>query len=123
MMEIGQLSENFWRSEFACPDGCGFNTVDAELIVVLEHLRLVLRNHPITITSGCRCQQHNHDVGGADGSEHMNGKAADIVVVGIHADQVADCLEDLYPDRYGIGRYDGRTHIDVRSSKARWDYR
>lgn len=123
-MQKGQLSTNFKRSEFACQCRCGFDTVDAELIAVLEKLRLALRNHPIKITSGCRCKKHNDDVGGSVSSYHMSGKAADIVVDGIDADDVADCLEDLYPDRYGIGRYQGRTHIDVRSTtRARWDYR
>ena len=122
-MEIGKLSEHFWRSEFSCKCGCGFDTVDAELIVVLEKLRLVLRNHPITIVSGCRCHQHNYDVDGSISSEHLRGKAADVVVDGVPADTVADCLEDLYPDRYGIGRYPSWTHIDVRSLKARWDKR
>lgn len=123
---MGDLSKNFSRDEFKCQckDNCGFDTVDAELIAVLEKLRLALRNHQIKITSGCRCIHHNREVKGSINSYHMSGKAADIVVDGIDADDVADCLEDLYPDRYGIGRYQGRTHIDVRSTtRARWDYR
>ena len=120
---MGDLSKNFSRFEFACPCGCGFDTVDAELIRVLEDLRRCLFDHPITINSGCRCEKHNADesVRGTPGSQHLTGKAADIVVEGVSPSMVADCLEDKYPDRYGIGRYPTWTHIDVRSGPPkRW---
>jgi hypothetical protein len=41
----------------------------------------------------------------------------------VHDDKVADYLEEKYPDKYGIGRYIGRTHLDIRKTKARWDNR
>jgi hypothetical protein len=48
----------------------------------------------------------------------------DFWIKDVHADDVADYLESKYPSKYGIGRYVGRTHVDVRSDKAyRWDYR
>ena len=131
------LSEHFKRSEFCCECGCGFNTVDAELIRVLEDLRT--DNVRVIILSGCRCVEHNeivHQWANIDyipfssNSEHLRGKAADIMVqrqegrkwVTAAPKEVADYLETKYPDTYGIGRYDNRTHIDVRSHKARWDY-
>ena len=117
---MGDLSEHFNRSEFSCKCGCGQDTVDAELIRVLEDLRQSLRG-AIMINSGCRCERHNASEGGSPGSQHIRGKAADIVVSGVDADTVAECLEDKYPGKYGIGRYPGRTHIDVRSGPpARW---
>lgn len=122
-MKPGQLSENFYRYEFACHCGCGFDAVDAELIRILEDVRAKLGNRPITITSGCRCMAHNEAVGGAKSSVHMTGKAVDFVVEGVRPDTVADCLEDLFPDCYGIGRYPCWTHFDVRPGKARWDKR
>lgn len=112
----------FKREEFECKCGCGFDSVDVELLFVL----IDLREHfdaPVHINSGNRCFHHNRDEGGADSSEHVNGVAADVRVDGAHADKVADYLESKYPDKYGIGRYRGRTHIDVRSYKARWDNR
>jgi len=115
------LSEHFERWEFACRCGCGLDTVDAELIAVLEDLRACLRGRPITITSGCRCLVHNLQEGGSPDSEHTRGKAADIRIDGVPASTVADCLEDKYPGRYGIGRYDWGTHIDVREGCARWN--
>jgi uncharacterized protein YcbK (DUF882 family) len=64
---------------------------------------------------------HNALVGGAADSQHLYGKAADIRVEDVDPATVADCLEDKHPDRYGIGRYQTWTHIDVRSGPpARW---
>jgi uncharacterized protein YcbK (DUF882 family) len=118
---MNDLSEHFDRSEFRCRCGCGWDTVDAELIRVLEDLRRCLMDRPITINSGCRCKMHNALVGGSPKSQHILGKAADIRVVGLDPSVVAECLEDKYPDRYGIGRYISFTHIDVRGGPpARW---
>lgn len=114
---------NFRREEFECKCGCGFNTIDYELLEVLEDVRKYF-NSPVVINSGCRCISHNHTVGGSTSSQHLYGRACDIVVKGIDADVVADYLESKYQSIYGIGRYNGRTHIDTRSgSKARWDKR
>ena len=117
-----KLNDHFSRKEFACRCGCGFDTVDAELLHVLINLRGQF-NAPITITSGARCKNHNGNIGGSEKSQHMIGRAADIKIYRIHEDIVADYLEATYPDKYGIGRYIGRTHIDTRATPARWDYR
>lgn len=111
---------HFTRQEFACKCGCGFNAVDAELLGVLEQLRADFNNQPVSITSACRCDKHNRRVGGASGSIHKLGKAADIQVTGIAPMAIADYLEKKYSGRYGIGRYRSFTHIDVRESPARW---
>ncbi len=120
---MGDLSKHFSRAEFSCSCGCGFDTVDAELIVKLEKARAFF-DAPLNINSGCRCKKKNKQVGGAEHSPHLDGKAADIRVDAISADSVADYFERLYPEKYGIGRYYGRTHFDVRSGNAaRWDKR
>ena len=115
-----ELSDNFSREEFKCKCGnCNFDTVDYELVVVLE----AMRNHfeqPITINSACRCARHNASVGGAPGSKHLYGIAADVVVKNILPEDVYAYLIRAYPDKYGIGCYNSFTHIDVRNSKARW---
>ncbi len=116
---MGDLSKNFNRREFECSCGCGTDTVDAELIEVLEALRNRV-DEPIKINSGHRCKNHNADIGGAEKSMHLTGKAADIVVGGIDACLIADYLNERYPDKYGIGEYETFTHIDVRKIKARW---
>ena len=112
----------FKRHEFACQCGCGFDTVDFELGEVLDEVREHF-NASTTINSGARCVKHNAKEGGGTNSQHLFGKASDIVVDGVHADDVADYLESKYPFRYGIGRYNGRTHVDVRVNKTRWDRR
>lgn len=116
---MGDLSKNFNRSEFACKCGCGFATVDVELIAVLEDVREHFDNS-VKINSGCRCREHNRRVGGELDSEHMKGTAADIVVDGVPAAQVHAYLAMKYPGRYGLGKYQNWTHIDVRQRAARW---
>lgn len=122
-----KISPHFTRQEFACRCGCGFDAVDIELVMVLEDVRRCFIGSSIRITSPCRCPKHNTKVGGSKNSKHMQGTAADfqVVINGkiINQDIVADYLIGMYPDMYGIGRYNHRTHIDMRATKARWDKR
>lgn len=113
-------SDLFQRSDFACTCGCGFDAVDAELLQVLESVWRHF-NQRVEITSGCRCPLHNLSVGGSKRSQHLNGKAADIMVAHTPPYVVAHYLESTYPDCYGVGQYHGHTHIDVRTDCARWD--
>lgn len=116
------LSEHFTREEFACHDNCGFDTVDGELIQILEDLRTNF-NVPVHINDGCRCPTHNKQVGGEPKSQHMVGRAADVTVLGHSPNEVQEYLMSKYSDQYGIGRYDTFTHVDSRGEKARWDLR
>jgi len=113
------ISENFSREEFACKCGCGFNTADKELVHILEKVRTKF-NSPVTINSACRCEKHNHTIGGSTGSKHKLGIAADIVVKGVNAAEVYAYLCSIAAGKYGIGKYNTFTHIDVRSTMARW---
>lgn len=115
-----QLSSNFKRDEFKCNCGeCKANTVDAELLQVLQRLRDEF-GKSITITSGNRCKAYNEKVGGSDKSQHLLGRAADIVVSGANPHIIYEWLDSQYPNQYGLGRYDDFTHIDTRDGKARW---
>lgn len=117
---MGNLSEHFDREEFRCKcNSCGYDTVDAQLLEVLE----AVRQHfgaPVTITSAARCEAHNRKVGGSPNSQHLRARAADFVVKGLAPAEVADWLERTYPGRFGIGRYPTFTHIDTRGSMSRW---
>ena len=110
----------FSRIEFECQCGCGFDVVDYELGEVLDELREHYKV-PVTINSGCRCKAHNKAIGGAYNSTHTLGKAADVVVKDVPSDDVYEYLNSTYNHKYGVGKYVGRTHIDVRPTKARWD--
>jgi peptidoglycan hydrolase-like protein with peptidoglycan-binding domain len=98
--------------------------IDTELVERLQHLRDKL-GVPLTITSGYRCLAHNSKVGGAKGSKHVYGLAADWrdgsinpVALGILAAE--------YFDTVGIYWYgsDNTTtafvHTDTRNGKVTW---
>lgn len=119
-----KLNEYFSSSEFDCHGrGCCSTTIiNPQLIVYLTQIRKHF-GKPITITSGYRCPIHNRNVGGATGSRHGKGDAADIVVSGIAPRYVAAYAESIGVK--GIGLYetsaDGHfVHIDTRSTKSFW---
>lgn len=114
---MGDLSENFDRSEFACQCNCGQDTVDYALIVLLEKIRTHF-DAPVRINSGNRCEAHNASVGGAKGSQHLLGRAADITVDGIPPAIVAELSHQLCAG--GVGAYSGFTHVDSRGGVSRW---
>ena len=119
MNPIGDISEHFSRSEHACLCGCGFDTVDVELNSLLEHIRNYY-NKSVTITGPNRCAAHNASQQGAKRSLHCEGKAADIQVKDTSPRAVYHYLNKKFPDKYGIGLYHNRVHVDVRPTKARW---
>lgn len=116
---MGDLSAHFNRREFACKCGCGFDTVDAQLLEACEAVRQYF-GASVTISSGCRCAARNKLVGGSPKSQHLLGRAADITVHGVPAADVAQYLERAFLGRFGIGRYPLFTHIDARNNPARW---
>jgi len=123
-----RLSKNFTFTEFASKDGAE-PTPD-----VLENLRKLTRNlevireHfgnvPIKINSGWRSPAHNAKIGGVKNSQHVKGKAADIVIKGFTPRQIAAELEKLIEAKKisqgGIGVYPNFLHYDIRGKKARW---
>jgi len=114
-----QLSRHFKRAEFACKCGCGFDTVDTGTLEVLEQVRLEFLS-PVTITSGCRCNTYNRQVGGATNSQHRLGRAADIQVEDVPPEEVQKWLALNFPN-LSIGEYSTFTHIDTRTNgPARW---
>lgn len=118
------LSKNFKVSEFACHGNgcCSTVLIDDQLVVYVQKIR----DHfgkSITVTSGYRCATHNRNVGGATGSRHAKGQAADIVVKGVAPSEVAKYAESI--GIKGIGLYetskDGHfVHIDTRTTKSFW---
>lgn len=116
-------TEHFKLSEFNCHCGCGENRTTVDLLILLEVLRAEVKK-PILIISGTRCKKHNSDVGGKEKSQHMEGTAADIKVIGIAPDLLAGVVERLHHNGAirvgGIGIYATFLHVDVREGTARW---
>ena len=129
---MGDLSKNISRHELACKCGCGFDTVDVDLVPMIQdaadHFAAETgESIRVDITGPNRCRKHNAEVGGADDSEHIYARAADFKLfirysgVQIDPEMVANYLEKKYPGKYGIGRYFNRTHADTRTDgPARW---
>ena len=119
-----KLSDNFNSNEFDCHgNGCCSETIINPKLV--EYVQKI-RDHfgkSITVTSGYRCATHNRNIGGATGSRHSKGDAADSVVSGVAPREVAKYAESI--GIKGIGLYetsaDGHfTHVDTRDVKSFW---
>jgi uncharacterized protein YcbK (DUF882 family) len=107
MVTMGDLSRNFSRREFYCPD-CGQCVgPSAALVDVLQFARTD-KGKPLKIISGYRCRVFNAKVGGYERSEHLTGNAADVPAGYATVDEWKS---------YGAGgigwRSTGVTHIDM----------
>ena len=123
-----RLSKNFTLEEFESRDG---SPTPPDVLQNLRELAKnleVIRAHfgkPIKINSGYRSPAYNKTIPNAsNNSMHTKGKAADIVIKGVPASQVALEIEKLIIlgkiKQGGLGRYPNFTHYDIRGKKARW---
>jgi len=119
-------SPNFTRAELDCKCGCAtpkhIEKALRQTAVQLEKLRKHW-NAPMHITSGYRCVTHNRRVGGAPNSQHLQGKAADVIVARFLQDGFVQDAEKVPAFKNGgIGRYpaQGFVHVDRRGTHARW---
>lgn len=123
MINNFMLEDNFNLKEFECthPDH-NHVIVDSGLVSKLQELRERL-NTPLIITSGFRCDERNKQVGGAEESYHLEGKAVDISTGNI--DEDIDTIYRMAVDIgfSGIGLYDSFIHLDTRLIPARWGNR
>ena len=111
-----RASEHFAMSEYQCDcDGmyCGGfpELMEEALLAQVENLRNRL-GRPVIITSGVRCTQRNHEVGGIEYSKHKIGCAADLYCPGVHYSEVAAVARELglgvieYPEQLFV-------HVEV----------
>ena len=121
------MTRNFTIEEFQCRCGCEMpSDVLANIEDLAEELQVVRQvvESPIAINSGYRCYSHNKAVGGAKSSQHLLGKAVDIVIKGHKPSDTYSLLELLIKDGVilegGLGKYSTFTHYDIRGKKARW---
>lgn len=118
-----KVSDHFKLREFKCNDNSRVVVLNDELVTVLETARLHF-GKAIKINSGYRTVAYNSTLkNSSPNSQHTHGNAADIVVSDVKPIDVYNYFNASYPDTYGVGIYNTFVHIDVRPSKARWDYR
>lgn len=110
----------FRLEEFDCRCGrpdCDAEPLDALFLAKLNTLR-ELWGRPLLVTSGRRCKFWNAHVGGAVGSQHVLGKAADLRVESrVEADLLAELASKV--GFGGIGIYATWVHVDV-GPRRRW---
>ena len=107
------LSKNFRVREFKCKDGSDKILIDMSLAVYIQKIR-DWAGSSITITSGYRTVTHNQNIGGASGSQHLYGKAADIICSGKSALEIAQRAETLGMHGIEWNSDSNYTHIDTR---------
>jgi len=109
------LIHNFKKDEFDCKCNCGKNNIDDELITMLNEAR-ILADVSFVVNSACRCDEHNHNVGGSKTSSHPKGFAVDIKVTSsINRMKILTALLKVGFKRIGI--YKNFIHVDNDKSK------
>jgi uncharacterized protein YcbK (DUF882 family) len=98
--------------------------IDIRLFDLLATVQTVLstvegRAVEIRLTSGYRTPERNRTLeGAAPNSQHIRGRAADIVLAGVAQARVAEVAE--IAGAPGLGRYAEFTHLDVGPPGRRW---
>ena len=125
-----RLTANFNKKEFDSKDGSEMPEDVLMNVQKVANQLQVLRNHinkPIKINSGYRSPDHNRAIGGVSNSQHVLGKAADIMVTGVTTSELSAIIEQLISDgdmlQGGLGVYNTFVHYDIRKKKTRWNKR
>lgn len=125
----GTASPNFNFSEFACQckgryPNCRRIWISRSLIINLEKYRRKYSPKGMSVISGCRCIQHNKNIGGASASQHVQGTACDVKpVASLSGVRSMGLFRGI-----GYARSNKRVcHVDVRNSGSRrnpttWEY-
>lgn len=111
---VGQISEHFTWKEFLWSDTAAaddsISNVPAgpfvlenlkTLAAVMEKVRAICDDNPVTISSGYRSPETNAAVGGADNSAHLHGLACDFVIPGYG--DVTDIVQAIQPAMIELG--------------------
>ena len=117
-----KLSEHFELSEFTRSDYATRHQIDNtpdELAIAnlkmlceytLEPLREIVKK-PIYILSGYRCNALNEAIGGASNSQHLYGKASDIIVHGMTVEELFELGSKYVPHDQIIHEFSRWVHI------------
>lgn len=123
--EKDKVSNNFSIAEFRCHDGSTLLRLDPKLVDLVQRVRNRV-GLPMTIVSGYRSPAYNKGVGGAAMSQHMSGRAADIIVTGKTTidDRLKLARIILEEGNCVIGIGFGKTivHIDTRQTLTSFTY-
>ena len=114
-----RISENFILEEFQCTC-CQRVMLHPHLLQKLQDLRTEI-GKPIIVTSGYRCPPYNQEVGGAKGSYHLFGMAADVYSLGMELKTLLKAAGGI--GFSGIGFYPDNNflHLDIRpAAPVRW---
>jgi zinc D-Ala-D-Ala carboxypeptidase len=102
------------NNRFACRC-CGVNYIDLRWGMLVRHLEERI-GQSLNVTSGYRCEKHNHAVGGSSTSSHLTGLAIDVACSGSRLRwQILDAAIRMEIRRIGIGR--NFIHMDIDRSK------
>lgn len=119
------LSPNFTLDELTVSETAARRGIDnsAPAHVIPDLMRLArdvlqpLRDHlgrPVVVTSGYRSRATNSAVGGALNSDHIAGRAADIIVPGMTVREVCRAVNDLaLPVDQCLMEFGRWTHVSV----------
>ena len=123
------MTKNFSKEEFDCNDGSEMPINIYHNMVKVANQLQTLRNYigkPIQVNSAYRSEEYNASIGGVKNSQHIMGRAADIVIKGMTPIEVSKVIEELIDKgdilQGGIGIYSSFVHYDIRGNKARWNY-
>jgi hypothetical protein len=125
------ISEHFTLEEMTVSEWAARNGIDNAphgpfvienlrllCVHVLEPLRRILRI-PIIVTSGYRNPEVNKAIGGSETSDHMQGRAADIIVPRVSVAWVFDTIAKNLPFDQVIDEFGQWTHVSYRLNACR----
>lgn len=78
------MSEYFNDIEFECKCGCGINNVNKNLRNKANKAR-EFAGIPFHLTSACRCEKHNKDIGGKKNSSHITTEEKECTAIDVSA--------------------------------------
>lgn len=122
-----KITEHFSLEEFHCKDGTPYpeEWIDERLkplCELLEAIRGAIDGGPLHVISGYRSPEYNGRIGGAEKSQHMEGRAADIVSRKFMTAWTYQKIYEAWAKRAdprfellgGLGKYPSFTHVDIR---------
>lgn len=123
-----QFTQHFSSKEFTCSckhSDCIEQKISKELVEDLEKCRQEY-GQAVIINSGYRCLKHNKEIGGANRSQHMEGKAADTRPKLLTTDTMDEWIKVLSGTFKAMGIAQSFIHVDVRemegSARKVWYY-